>query len=193
MLVEDLATGERINLSDTEDEAFWSWAIVETLRHTGVRIEELTELTHLALVSYRLPDTGEIVPMLQIVPSKANVERLLSRWTRTGQRPSGHHHPPPPAERRNHCPHTALRSARAHHRARRTFSNDDAVRGDGRSSVPTSSAESSTRPSSAATYVTPPVKRCVSPPMTSAGCSPRKQSTTGSRSTSLPGYSGTPT
>lgn len=77
VLVEDLATAERINLSDSEDEAFWSWAIVETLRHTGVRIEELTELTHLALVSYKLPDTGEIVPMLQIVPSKANVERLL--------------------------------------------------------------------------------------------------------------------
>jgi site-specific recombinase XerD len=77
VLVEDLATGKRINLSDSEDEAFWSWAIVETLRHTGVRIEELTELTHLALVSYKLPDTGEIVPMLQIVPSKADVERLL--------------------------------------------------------------------------------------------------------------------
>ena len=77
VLIEDLATAERINLSDSEDEAFWSWAIVETLRHTGVRIEELTELTHLALVSYKLPDTGEIVPMLQIVPSKANVERLL--------------------------------------------------------------------------------------------------------------------
>ncbi len=77
VLVENLATGERINLTDTEDEAFWSWAIVETLRHTGVRVEELTELTHLALISYRLPDTGEIVPMLQIVPSKANQERLL--------------------------------------------------------------------------------------------------------------------
>jgi integrase len=77
VVVEDLATGERINLSDTEDEAFWSWAIVETLRHTGVRLEELTELTHLALISYRLPDTGEVVPMLQIVPSKSNEERLL--------------------------------------------------------------------------------------------------------------------
>ena len=77
VLVEDLATGERINLSDSEDEAFWSWAIVETLRHTGVRVEELTELTHLALISYKPPDTGETVPMLQIVPSKTDVERLL--------------------------------------------------------------------------------------------------------------------
>ncbi|MEV0413565.1 site-specific integrase [Streptomyces sp. NPDC050448] len=50
---------------------------METLRHTGVRVEELTEITHLALVSYKLPDTGEIVPLLQIVPSKSNEERLL--------------------------------------------------------------------------------------------------------------------
>jgi hypothetical protein len=35
------------------------------------------EITHLALISYRLPDTGELVPMLQIVPSKVNEERLL--------------------------------------------------------------------------------------------------------------------
>ncbi|MGH3882622.1 MAG: tyrosine-type recombinase/integrase [Pseudonocardiaceae bacterium] len=77
VLAEDLATGEQLDLSYSEDEAFWEWAIVETLRHTGVRAEELTEITHLALVSYRLPDTGEIVPMLQIVPSKSNEERLL--------------------------------------------------------------------------------------------------------------------
>jgi hypothetical protein len=71
------ATGRRINQSLVEDDAFWSWAVVETLRHTGVRAEELTELTHLALVSYRLPETGEVVPLLQIVPSKSNEERLL--------------------------------------------------------------------------------------------------------------------
>ncbi|MCT2587585.1 hypothetical protein [Actinophytocola gossypii] len=40
-------------------------------------MEELLEITDLALVSYRLPDTGEIVPLLQIVPSKSNEERLL--------------------------------------------------------------------------------------------------------------------
>ncbi len=42
-----------------------------------MRIEELLEITHLALVSYRLPDSGEILPLLQIVPSKSNEERLL--------------------------------------------------------------------------------------------------------------------
>jgi site-specific recombinase XerD len=76
-VVEDVQTGERINVAQEEDYAFWAWAIIETLRHTGVRIEEMLEITHLALVSYRLPKTGEVVPMLQIVPSKTNEERLL--------------------------------------------------------------------------------------------------------------------
>ena len=74
---EDIATGERLNLTVSEDKAFWAWAIIETLRHTGVRVEELLEITHLALVSYQLPETGEIVPLLQIVPSKNDQERLL--------------------------------------------------------------------------------------------------------------------
>jgi hypothetical protein len=76
-MVLDLATGERIDVGKVEHQAFMSWGLIEVLRHTGVRVEELLEITHLALVSYKLPDTGEIVPMLQIVPSKANEERLL--------------------------------------------------------------------------------------------------------------------
>lgn len=60
-----------------EDEAFWTWAIIETLRYTGVRIEELLEITHLALVTHRITGNGEVVPLLQIVPSKTNEERLL--------------------------------------------------------------------------------------------------------------------
>ncbi|WP_344148742.1 site-specific integrase [Kribbella yunnanensis] len=77
VVVENLAAAELIDVQRSENEAFWAWAVIETLRHTGVRIEELLEITHLALVSYRLPDTGELVPLLQIVPSKVNEERLL--------------------------------------------------------------------------------------------------------------------
>jgi integrase len=69
--------GELVDLTRQEDEAFWTWAIVETLRHTGIRIEELLELTHLALVTHTLPGTGEFVPLLQIVPSKQDAERVL--------------------------------------------------------------------------------------------------------------------
>ncbi|WP_410570313.1 tyrosine-type recombinase/integrase [Amycolatopsis sp. cmx-4-61] len=77
VVAENVDTGTRIDLTRAEDEAFWAWAVIETLRHTGVRIEELLEITHLALTSYTLPKTGELVPLLQIVPSKSNEERLL--------------------------------------------------------------------------------------------------------------------
>lgn len=72
-----IQTGERSSVGRVEEDAFWLWAVVETLRHSGLRIEELLELTHLALVSHRLSTTGELVPLLQIVPSKTNEERLL--------------------------------------------------------------------------------------------------------------------
>ena len=71
------ATGKRRNLSAEEEQAFWVWAIVEVLRSTGVRIEELLELSHHSLVQYRLPTTGELIPLLQIAPSKTDKERLL--------------------------------------------------------------------------------------------------------------------
>jgi integrase len=77
VVAQEQSTGEKVDITRAEDDAFWSWAIIETLRHTGVRLEELLEITHLALVSYRLPDTAEVVPLLQIVPSKSNAERLL--------------------------------------------------------------------------------------------------------------------
>ncbi len=72
-----LETDAHLSVGRVEEDAFWTWAVVETLRHTGLRIEELLELTHLALVSHRLSTTGELVPLLQIVPSKTNEERLL--------------------------------------------------------------------------------------------------------------------
>src|ERR1700683_5799308 len=51
--------------------------MIEVLRHTGTRIEELTELSHHSLIQYRLPSTGELIPLLQIAPSKTDAERLL--------------------------------------------------------------------------------------------------------------------
>ena len=72
-----VATGEPVDLARQEDIAFWTWAVIQTLRHTGVRIEELLELTHLSLVTYTPPGTSEVVPLLQIAPSKQDTERLL--------------------------------------------------------------------------------------------------------------------
>lgn len=69
--------GRRRDLTFEEHRGFWTWAMVEVLRHTGLRIEELTELSHHSLIQYRLPGTGELIPLLQIAPSKTDAERLL--------------------------------------------------------------------------------------------------------------------
>ena len=68
---------QRRDLTFEEHRAFWTWAMVEVLRHTGLRIEELTELSHHSLIQYRLPTSGELVPLLQVAPSKTDQERLL--------------------------------------------------------------------------------------------------------------------
>ena len=75
--VNDPESPKRRDATGEEDRAFWTWAAVETLRHTGIRIEELTELSHHSLIQYTVPDTGEIVPLLHIAPSKTDTERLL--------------------------------------------------------------------------------------------------------------------
>jgi integrase len=76
LLVTD-STGSRRDLRREEEYAFWAWAAVNVLRMTGIRIEELMEITHHNLIQYRLPTTSEIVPLLQIAPSKTDAERLL--------------------------------------------------------------------------------------------------------------------
>jgi len=75
--VRDPDSGKPQLLNQDEEHAFWAWAVIEVLRHTGIRIEELTELSHHSLIQYRLPSTGELVPLLQIAPSKTDTERLL--------------------------------------------------------------------------------------------------------------------
>ena len=71
------ASGVRRNVRTEEKHAFYAWATIEILRHTGIRVEELLELSHHSIVRYTLPTTGEVVPLLQIAPSKTDKERLL--------------------------------------------------------------------------------------------------------------------
>ena len=47
------------------------------VRLTGIRCEELLELTHVSIVPYRIPSTEEEIPLLHIAPSKTDEERLL--------------------------------------------------------------------------------------------------------------------
>ncbi|WP_408899681.1 hypothetical protein ACJ5H2_22455 (plasmid) [Nocardioides sp. R1-1] len=111
--VEPADGGGRRDLSFEEHRGFWTWATVEVLRHTGIRIEELTELSHHGLIQYRLPGTGELIPLLQIAPSKT-----LSR--RSDQRPSRVHHPTPRATSRRGIPHPHRRGMGRVHRSLRT-------------------------------------------------------------------------
>ena len=74
---QEQAGGRHRFLNREEEHAFWASAAIEVLRMTGCRAEELTELSHHSLVQYRLPGTGELVPLLQIAPSKTDMERLI--------------------------------------------------------------------------------------------------------------------
>lgn len=66
----------RIDVQAAEDTGFWTWAAIEVLRRSGMRIEELLELTHLSLRQYQAP-TGETIPLLQVSPSKTDTERVI--------------------------------------------------------------------------------------------------------------------
>ena len=59
---EDAAAGKRRNLSYEEEEAFWAFATIEVLRLTGIRCEELLELTHHGITEYRLPSDRRARP-----------------------------------------------------------------------------------------------------------------------------------
>ena len=74
---QDPTTDKAVLLNREEDHAFWACAVIDVLRLTGIRVEELLELSHHGLVQYRLPSSGELVPLLQVAPSKTDAERLL--------------------------------------------------------------------------------------------------------------------
>ncbi|WP_429425581.1 tyrosine-type recombinase/integrase [Nocardia sp. GAS34] len=69
-------TGELIRVGHNENLAFWQWAVIETLRLAGLRVEELTELTHLSVRNYQRP-SGEVVALLVVCPSKSDRERVI--------------------------------------------------------------------------------------------------------------------
>jgi hypothetical protein len=72
----DAGTGQVVHIDRQEERAFWEWAIVETLRHSGIRIEELLEISQLSIRQYRRPN-GEVVALLVVAPSKTDRERVM--------------------------------------------------------------------------------------------------------------------
>ena len=90
-------TGARRDLSGEEDRAFWTWAAIETLRHTGIRIEELTELSHHSLVQYTPPtSTARLDPAAADRPVQDRHRTAAGHQPRTGRRPGRRHPPHPP-------------------------------------------------------------------------------------------------
>jgi hypothetical protein len=72
----DESTGQKLNVTFTEDGPFWQWATVEALRHTGLRCEELLELPQLSIRQHARPN-GEVVALLVVAPSKTDRERVI--------------------------------------------------------------------------------------------------------------------
>jgi hypothetical protein len=72
------AGGSRHDFIQEEDTAFWTWAAVEVLRHTGIRIEELTELSHHSLVQYVLPDSDAPPENIALLPTKSGKNSLVT-------------------------------------------------------------------------------------------------------------------
>ncbi|MGY3676557.1 tyrosine-type recombinase/integrase [Streptomyces sp. TE33382] len=69
-------TSTVIHAEKNEDDTFWDWAYVEVLRLSGVRIEELVELTQLSVRQYQRPN-NEVIALLVIAPSKTDRERVI--------------------------------------------------------------------------------------------------------------------
>ncbi len=70
------ATGEVLVPVRAAERAFWAWAVVEILRLTGIRQEELLELSQTSIRRYQRPN-GETVALLIIAPSKTDRERVI--------------------------------------------------------------------------------------------------------------------
>ncbi|MCT9113171.1 site-specific integrase [Streptomyces mirabilis] len=73
----EVESNELIDVTALEESLFWEWATVEVLRHTGIRIEELVELSQLSVRQYQRPN-GEVIALLVIAPSKTDRERVIS-------------------------------------------------------------------------------------------------------------------
>lgn len=58
---EDPTTSKSADLSLQEHRAFGTWAAIEVLRHTGIRVEELAELSHHSFIEHKLASTGELI------------------------------------------------------------------------------------------------------------------------------------
>ena len=92
---DDPATGKRRNLTAEEDRAFWAWATIEVLRSTGIRVEELVQLSHHSLVQYRLPRHRRAGAAAADRPVQDRRRAAAGRQPRARRRAQRHHQPDP--------------------------------------------------------------------------------------------------
>jgi hypothetical protein len=184
--------GGRRNLTLEEEHGFWSWAIIEVLRHTGVRIEEMLELTHRSFVAYTSPAPAKSSPSSKSPRPKPT--RNGSWWSA----PSWPKCSPPssPGSAATHStflssPATTGRNGSTARRCRSCSNAPGAS--PTTSSPPSGSNNSSTPPSKPLAWSDQTGKLCGSPPMISAGSSPPRPSPPASPSTSPPSSSATKT
>ena len=57
-----------VHVGREEGRAFWDWAIIETLRLSGIRIEEFLEISQLSIRQYQSPSSRTMSHMLVILP-----------------------------------------------------------------------------------------------------------------------------
>jgi hypothetical protein len=97
-----------IDVVQQEEDAFWGLAVVEVLRHTGIRIEEMLELTQLDVHEYEHRD-----PSVRQGPPPARQSVQARPRTDAGHRPRTRRHPrldhaPHPTRSRDYGPSTAI-------------------------------------------------------------------------------------
>ena len=169
--------------------------MVEVLRHTGIRIEELTELSHHSLIQYRLPATGELIPLLQIAPSKTDSRTAAGHQPRTRRRAVSDHRPDPrrrPARRPAGRRPTTQNERVYNPPMPLLFQYRRRLEGPGRLRDARCAATSTTR-SPPPGSPTAAASRCATPSTTSAGCSSPTRSCTACRRTSPSSSPGTAT
>jgi integrase len=74
VMVQRVADGAKWNAEIEEERAFWTWAIIQVLRLTALRVEELLELTDLSVMP-SIVDPA--VKVLHVLASKTDQERYL--------------------------------------------------------------------------------------------------------------------
>ncbi|MFD7846096.1 site-specific integrase [Nocardia sp. NPDC059764] len=74
--LQDSKTGKIICYTKAEEYHFRQWVAIEVLRLSGIRIEELCELSQLSIRQYQRHN-GEVIALLVIAPSKSDRERVI--------------------------------------------------------------------------------------------------------------------